>query len=124
MFPDIHVLLNAAHDRLNEVAATTCMQCEIKCIEVTDKGPINTIKCTTIKTLPELNNLNAANSLHIMCKNCLASKTNSVKKNKEKVNNNGNYTLYCNICDSEHYLNKGVFEATFKIDEPSKCVIF
>ena len=121
------MLLNAAHDRLNEVASTTCMQCEIKCVDSNlskKKELTNGIKYTTIKILPELNNLNAANSLHVMCLNCLAAKTNSVKKNKEKVNSNGNYTINCNICDSEHYLNKPVFENTFKYEESCKCVIF
>lgn len=124
LYPDIHVLLNAAHDRLNQVAATTCMQCEIKCIEINNQVAVNANKYTTIKILQELNNLNAANSLHVMCKNCLNAKTNNVKKKKEKVNSNGNYTIYCNICHSEHYLNKATFEATFKIEEICKCIIF
>ena len=107
------MLLNAAHDRLNEVASTTCMQCGIKCInsipgKKKELDNESNSKYTAIKILPELNNLNAANSIHIMCLSCLSAKTNSVKKNKEKVNSNGNYTINCNICDSEHYLNKPI----------------
>ena len=62
-----------------------------------------------------------------MCKTCFTTKSNNLKTKKGKqVYINGNASLYCVICDCEHFVNKTEFESTFNLvnDPCQKCVIF
>ncbi len=124
LYPDIKILQTAALDRLNEVATTTCYQCEKKCIDISKKVVTHQTPSINIKILPEVKNLNVANSYHIMCKKCQSSKINDIKKNPDKINSNGNYSIYCNICDTEHYLTKSIYESIYNKEEACKCIIF
>jgi len=108
----------------NEVIPAKKSKDTVRCGELTKRDNPLSLKYAHVKILPETDK-NIANSLHVMCRNCLNAKTNNLKKNKEKRNITGNYVIYCNICDCDHNMNKGVFESTFhEHGEACKCIIF
>ena len=82
------------------------------------------LKFSNIRLINYQESFSQVNGTHIMCKNCLTSITNSIKKKPAKAEKDGNYALECKICNTNHLMTKESFDATFKVEEPCKCLIF
>lgn len=117
MYPDPTILQKKAQERLSTIASSTCMNCD------NNKQNLS-LKFSVIRIHPSKEVLNEINNgVHIMCKNCIYSKANSIKKKPEKAVN-GLYPLQCKICNTTHEVQKSIYDSTFKTEAACKCLIF